>query len=29
VDHSEQGTVVHARVSERLAADLAPFAVRA
>lgn len=29
VDHSEQGTVVHARVSERLAADLAPFAVSA
>jgi GTP-binding protein HflX len=25
VEHSEDGTVVHARVSERLAADLAPF----
>ncbi|OAN43410.1 GTPase HflX [Microbacterium sp. H83] len=26
VDHREDGTLVHARVSERLAADLAPFA---
>ena len=26
VEHQEDGTAVHARVSERLAADLAPFA---
>ena len=28
VDHREDGTAVHARVSERLAAELAPFADR-
>lgn len=25
VEHQEQGSAVHARVSERLAAELAPF----
>ncbi len=27
VEHEEAGTAVHAHVSERLAADLAPFVV--
>ena len=28
VEHTEDGTAVHARVSERLAAELAPFAAQ-